>query len=465
MSSNMTPDVFVLLPGLIGSVLSKDGKPIWGLSPGAMWDVVAGDALKRLEVAADDDGRDDLGDGIEATGLIPNPELIPGLWKQAGYSRLSNDLVRSLNLEKGKNFFEFAYDWRRDNRVSARRLARLAHDWLARWREASGDDDAKLVLIAHSMGGLVARYFIECLEGWRDTRALVSFGTPYRGSGNAAEFLSNGFKWTAGPFEAFDGTDALRSFQSVYQLLPIYPFIEIAGNKLSRVTDVVIPNVDRSRASAAAAFHAEVREAVAANLRKDLYRVRGPKVRPVVGIEQPTIQSAKLGSRLEAVYSYEGENLMGDGTVPRVSAIPIEADDDGAMYVATTHSALQSVDGALAHLRGVITGKRIDLDKYRRRDNDAGAITLRLADVYNAKEPVRIEAATSSYVQSLVATVERIDVAAEVWTPILTKQQDGYRTELELPPGLFRASVSRNGFQTVSDIFLVGDASQVSEAR
>jgi pimeloyl-ACP methyl ester carboxylesterase len=39
----------------------------------------------------------------------------------------------------------------------------------------------KLILVGHSMGGLVARYFLECLEGWRDTRRLVTFGTPYRG--------------------------------------------------------------------------------------------------------------------------------------------------------------------------------------------------------------------------------------------------------------------------------------------
>jgi pimeloyl-ACP methyl ester carboxylesterase len=60
------------------------------------------------------------------------------------------------------------YDWRRDNRVAARRLKEQTNRWLGEWRREQ--PDAKLILVGHSMGGLVARYFLECLEGWRDTR-------------------------------------------------------------------------------------------------------------------------------------------------------------------------------------------------------------------------------------------------------------------------------------------------------
>ena len=66
---------------------------------------------------------------------------------------------------------------------------------------AEGSPDAKLVLVGHSMGGLVARYFLECLDGWRDTRRLVTFGTPYRGSLNALNFLVHGLQKKLGPFK------------------------------------------------------------------------------------------------------------------------------------------------------------------------------------------------------------------------------------------------------------------------
>jgi triacylglycerol esterase/lipase EstA (alpha/beta hydrolase family) len=67
------------------------------------------------------------------------------------------------------------------------------------------------------MGGLVARYYLEVLEGWRDCRALITFGTPYRGSANALNYLANGYKKLF-----LDLTEVMRSFSSIYQL-PYFP--------------------------------------------------------------------------------------------------------------------------------------------------------------------------------------------------------------------------------------------------
>jgi hypothetical protein len=178
-------DLVVVLPGISGSVLSKDGKEIWGASTAAIWQAVTsgGENIRSLAIkGVDDPSLADLGDGVKATGLVQDLHIIPGLWKIDGYSALVNHLKSSLQLEDGQNLFEFAYDWRRDNRVAARRLAQATKGWLDRWRTTSGASDAKLVLVAHSMGGLVSQYFLEVMGGWKDTRALVTFGTPYRGS-------------------------------------------------------------------------------------------------------------------------------------------------------------------------------------------------------------------------------------------------------------------------------------------
>ena len=79
--------------------------------------------------------------------------LIPGFWKIDGYSGIFERLSGELTLERGKNWFDFPYDWRRDNRAAAHRLAEQAPRWLAEWRQSSGNADARLVLLAHSMGG------------------------------------------------------------------------------------------------------------------------------------------------------------------------------------------------------------------------------------------------------------------------------------------------------------------------
>jgi hypothetical protein len=161
-------DVVVVLPGISGSVLEKDGKEIWGTSTGAIWRAVTtgGDSINSLALGqVDDPQMDDLGDGVKATRLIPDLHLVPGLWKIDGYSGLMKRLQTALGLEPGRNLFGFAYDWRRDNRVSARRLQKDARGWLKSWRERSGNGQARLVLVGHSMGGLVARYFLEVLGG------------------------------------------------------------------------------------------------------------------------------------------------------------------------------------------------------------------------------------------------------------------------------------------------------------
>jgi hypothetical protein len=149
----------------------------------AIWHAVTsgGESVRSLSIkGANDPSLDDLGDGVKATGLVQDLHIIPGLWKIDGYTALVNRLKSSLQLEGGRNLFEFAYDWRRHNRIAARKLAQAAKGWLDRWRATSGASDAKLVLVAHSMGGFVSKYFLESMGGWKDTRALVTFGTQPR---------------------------------------------------------------------------------------------------------------------------------------------------------------------------------------------------------------------------------------------------------------------------------------------
>jgi triacylglycerol esterase/lipase EstA (alpha/beta hydrolase family) len=50
-----------------------------------------------------------------------------------------------------------------------------------------------VVLVGHSMGGLISRYYVEVLGGRNDTHAVITFGTPFYGSLNAIDFLLNGF--------------------------------------------------------------------------------------------------------------------------------------------------------------------------------------------------------------------------------------------------------------------------------
>jgi hypothetical protein len=456
------PDLVVLLPGITGSVLAdKKGREVWAPSAGAAWRAITslGHSVTGLELAGDD-----VDDGVSATRLVPDVTLVPGLVKIDGYSRIQDYLARQLGLEAGRNFHAFPYDWRRDNRVSAKRLESQAMDWLQRWRTDSGNADARLVLIGHSMGGLIARYFIECLGGWRVTRTLMTLGTPHRGSLNAVGFLVNGMKKGIGP-RGLDLSPLLRSLTSVYQLLPIYPCVDAGGGAaLLRVADAAahgaLPHVDASRAGAARTFHQEIQDAQATNARDTAYSDHGPVVVPVVGIEQPTAQSAHVaGGAVELVNAYEGEDMGGDGTVPRVSGTPIELGDaKREVYAAETHGALQNADGTLANLKGVLTRDRIDFRKFQRAE-DAAMLTLALDDVLAPGEALSVRVRPSEGSPRIGVTLTPLAGGTSIEEALRRDAEPRWQSgTFSLTPGVWRVTAHADGATPVSDLVVVAEA-------
>jgi hypothetical protein len=442
-------DVVVLLPGITGSVLRDSaGNDLWAPTAGTVARalVTLGRSITDLELR-----HGDADDGVTAPMTVPDLHLIPGLWKIDGYSKLSAYLQRQLAVTPGKNFFQFPYDWRRDNRISARRLKEQADRWLWEWRQES--PQAKLILVAHSMGGLVARYFLECLDGWRDTRRLVTFGTPYRGSLNALNFLVNGMQKRLGPVPVLDLSQLLRSFPSVYQLLPIYPCLDPGDGTLIRVFEAAgLPHVDPQRARAADGFHREIEQAVTAHLDDEEYRRGRYTIHPVVGTFQSTLLSARWSSDgVGAVGTYPGVEPDGDGTVPRMSATPIEFPlGEGAMFAAERHGSLQHNDGVLVQLAGLLSEE--DTSRVR-AGADAG---LELDDAYGPGEPVSFRFRAADPMASLTAVVTAVGNGAEVARLELGAAGDWCADELAPPPpGAYRLTLGGEGVEPVTDTFVV----------
>ena len=199
-------DVVVLLPGILGSVLARDGKDVWAPSAGAigraLWTLgrsVTSLELRRRPVGARRPRRRRRGAAADVDGV----HLIPGLLEHRRLRRHHADDHRH------------ASTWCPARPTSS---SPTTGGGTTAWPPAScsgvvdeklhaqrqRNPDAKVILIGHSMGGLVARWYLECLGGWQDTRALITFGTPHRGSLNAADFLVNGFVKKLGPLKVAD---------------------------------------------------------------------------------------------------------------------------------------------------------------------------------------------------------------------------------------------------------------------
>jgi pimeloyl-ACP methyl ester carboxylesterase len=450
-------DVIVCLPGITGSVLRKDGRDIWNISGGALLSALTslGGSIGDLKLEDDDPDVDDLGDGITAPEVIRDVHLIPGFWKVDGYTKMLRTIEDTFDVTRNENLFEFPYDWRRDNRVAARKLQRQTRTWLDDWRASSGASDAQLVLVGHSMGGIISRYFLEVLDGWRDTRVLVTFGTPYRGSLNALDTLVNGKK-----IRFFDLTEIGRSFTSIHQLLPTYPSYDAGDGTLKRVDEVDIPHLDRKKAEAALAFHREIRDAVDAHLSDQEYLDGRYDLGRVVGIKQPTNQSAvRDGDRVRLLKTHGGQDPGGDGTVPRPSATPVELEDDtGAAFSAERHASLQNDPNVLLQLTGVVTGNAIDWSRFK----DAVPmidVALDVEDVYPASEPVVLRARPDREPrEGLMGVATDVETGADVAKQPLAPAGDGwYEVALgPLPEGVYRVTAfGSHSVEPVTDLVAV----------
>lgn len=450
-------DVVVCLPGIMGSVLRKNGHDVWNISGSALISALRtlGGSIHDLELEEDPPDADDLGDGITAPEVIRDVHLIPGLWKIDGYTKMMRYIEDTFDVMHGQNLFEFPYDWRRDNRVASRRLDIKGHEWLDAWRAASGAADAKLVLVGHSMGGLIARHFLECRDGWRDTRTLVTFGTPYRGSVNALDTLVNGKK-----IKFFDLTKFARSMTSTHQLLPTYPCYYAGDGEPACVDEADIPHLVRAKAKDALDFHREIRAAVEKHLDDESYVEGRYSLGRIVGIKQPTNQSAVLkGDGVELRRTIGGDDPGGDGTVPRPSATPREYENDqGAAFSAERHASLQNDDHVLLQLTGILTGNTIQWDRFR------GAVpmidvSLDVDDLCSAADPVVVRARPGADpVEEFVAIAVDVETGEQRAKLPLALADDGwYEAELgPLPEGVYRVTALGGGIvEPVTDLVTV----------
>jgi triacylglycerol esterase/lipase EstA (alpha/beta hydrolase family) len=195
--------------------------------------------------------------------------LIPGFFGSGGsYDHLAldpilhtyDDLWAALKLagyQENKSLFAFPYNWRQSNATSSLLLKQKINEVKVACNSASlaDYDCSKVDLVAHSMGGLVARAYIEGDNYQNDVDQLIFLATPQQGSptaylawegGEAGTGFSNTVLWNL-MFSEADNKDYFTNFsyfrglpvQSLKELLPTYNYLrdKSSGNLRSYPTN------------------------------------------------------------------------------------------------------------------------------------------------------------------------------------------------------------------------------------
>jgi len=167
---------------------------------------------------------------LEPRNIVDEIVIIPNLIKQDQYNRLGDYLVDELNYQRGVDFYEFPYDWRQDVRSSARQLAQLVK---------SLPPGKPVIIIAHSLGTMVTRYYVEHLGGNKHIEKIILMGGPHKGA--VKGLVSMLVAPEVLPFGIMGERlrKVMMSFPSSYQILPDYAVgTDQNGKKVNFIEDV-----------------------------------------------------------------------------------------------------------------------------------------------------------------------------------------------------------------------------------
>lgn len=207
----------VVIPGIGGSKLAD-----------ASGTIVYRDGLGPLLSVVRDPSVLDPNNELRPVGLIGHCSVI--CWQlMTGYDGLLNGISKGLGLPPDRvvtagaelvdpdaTVVAFPYDFRRSVEHIANDLDRVVRE------RAQG---RRVVLVAHSMGGLVAAWWWAFMSEGIDVDQIITLGTPFRGAAKALNVLVNGMR--IGPFPATQAvSDMVRTWDSVFDLLPHYQVVD-----------------------------------------------------------------------------------------------------------------------------------------------------------------------------------------------------------------------------------------------
>lgn len=308
----------ILIPGLMGSRLTRGegGLELW---PGGTRKLLTSD-YEELALRIDPETLEPVDDLLVAGGLFDGAvghdfyrRIVQELRMAGGY-RLSRP-GRAVVQQKAR-LYVFTYDWRQDNVVTVRKLDEL----IEQIRRDYKDPALRVDVIAHSMGGLIVRYYerygtMDVLNGntfpvtgtgHAKLRRIVLVGTPNQGTVTAVHKFLNGYQVG---FSSLP-TEGVATFPSTYQLFP-HPLVDWVVNIDGKPLDFDLFDVEFWRRYEWSIFDHRIQRRIS----------RHPEIWP-----EPAVFERWFEKRLERARRFVWSLMVPAGEVPLIEPLLLGSD-------------------------------------------------------------------------------------------------------------------------------------------
>lgn len=350
----------VFIPGIGGSEFKTSQKIFWSADDGhggtyshAYDD---GEKIWVNQSKAAELGNDDYFDvlRLKPDGQTPEASLsLTGDLTTFGYGDIDS-FFTGMGYVKGTNFFTFPYDWRKDIRSTKDSLDTLID--LA--KQKSGQQQVNIVV--HSMGGLIARYYISDSSKANKVNKLIELGVPHLGAVDSLKSLMYGVALKSRVFgilnlgiPSSEIKDTSQNMTSIFQILPSNQYFEIYNNSGPEYPYPFKDDRDIDNNHATGSLNSDQTKNLLANLSynmnafdlaEQLHKFLDPvlnqtnrtKIYEIIGTAEPT-----LGQIQETWWITWPINL-----IPKTDEIYINGDDTVPLYSASLKNDNLDISGA-----------------------------------------------------------------------------------------------------------------------
>jgi pimeloyl-ACP methyl ester carboxylesterase len=385
----------LIIPGLMGTEIYKGSELLWPNWKRAILDY-NDDFLSPLGFNSKLEPKDKT---LTVGKVIRKIDLLNDSLPIYDYTdSLIQDLAAK-GYRENVDLFLFPYDWR----LSVEQLVPLLKHRIQYIIDQT--KAAKINLLAHSNGGLVAKkYIMDTTESHIDK--VIFIGVPNVGAPKAAKILLGGDSLGLPGLSSDRIKELARNMPSIYGLLPSYGYVSKLGSYLglSTLKNIISPELRYMDYAETKHFLLQDKQ-----LNTEAYRIgeslhtyqfdnfdvrsKGVKAYNIIGCQTATIGQVierKASPFLPLVNGYAIKYVPGDGTVPWGSTdhIPVDKQKDLYFVEQAAHDKMLSQAPARAQVLGILEDNYVSVDGIH-RDADRCKLNGKVISVFS---PVALEA-------------------------------------------------------------------------